>query len=189
MIFQVLTSLTQQINDYLKLHYKLKEDIAFLSPAKDSTNTFPSNRISLFILNIEKENAGGLNFNRQSVSDTGLRKTAPSWQVNIYLLIAAIFVEKQYAESLQIMSGVLSFIQRNNRLTMQGGGNSIAIEPVNLSFQELSNVWSIFGGSYYPSLVCKIRTITIDEAETLDMSTAIGQQDIESGLKKGDGTK
>jgi hypothetical protein len=183
MIFQVLTSLTQQINDYLKMHYKLKEDIAFLSQPKDNTNTFPSNRISLFIINIEKENSGGLNFNRQSVSDTGLRKTAPSWQVNIYLLISAVFLEKQYTESIQILSGVLSFVQRNNLLTLQGRSNSIAIEPVNLSFQELSNIWGIFGGSYYPSILCKIRTITIDEAETLDMSTSIGQQDMESGIK------
>ena len=183
MILKILTSLTQQLNDYLKLHFKLKEDIAFLSPPKDSTNTFPTNRISLFIINLEKENVGGLNFNRQSVSDSSSRKTVSSWQVNVYILISAVFLEKQYRESLQIMSGVLSFFQRNNSLSVQGDNDSVSIEMVNLSFHELSNVWSILGGSYYPSILCKIRTITIDESEILDLSTSIGQSAIESGLK------
>jgi hypothetical protein len=183
MLSKILISLTQQMNDYLKLHFRLKEDIAFLSPPKDNTNAFPSNRISLFIINIEKENAGGLNFNQQSISDSGSRKTAPSWNVNIYLLISAVFLEKQYKESLQIMSGVLSFIQRNNLFSIPGRNSSIAIEPVTLSFHELSNIWSIFGGSYYPSILCKLRAITIDEGEILDMSTSIGQQSIESGIK------
>lgn len=183
MISQILISLTQQLNDYLKLHFKLKEDIAFLAPPKDSTNTFPSNRISLYIINIEKENVGGLNFNRQSVSDNSSRKTVSSWQLNVYLLISAIFLEKQYKESLQIMSGVLSFFQRNNSIPVQGGNDSVPIEIVNLSFQELSNIWSVFGGNYYPSILCKIRTMAINENEILEMSVNIGQSAVESSIK------
>jgi hypothetical protein len=48
-----------------------------------------------------------------------------------------------------------------------------AIEPVNLSFHELSNLWGIFGGIYYPSVLCRIRTLTVDEQEITDLSGII----------------
>lgn len=183
MIFKVISTLTQQLNDYLKLCFKLQEDIVFISPPKDSDSTSPSNRISLSVINIEKETAGGISFSRGQVSNSHSSKTAPAWQVNIYLLIAAVFIEKQYKDSIQLVSGVLSFIQKNNLFPVDGGA-SFALEPVNLSMQELSNLWSICGGSYYPSVVCKVRVINIDEQEVIDMSHVVGEQGLASGIKK-----
>jgi hypothetical protein len=182
MIYKIIYSLNQQLNDYLKSCFRLTEDIAYVSSVKDNTNAFPANRVSVSIINIERELVGGIAYGRQNVSGNQSRKTAPGWQIKLYALIAAVFSEKQYKESLQIMSGILTFIQKNNLLFIQGVSPSFSIEPVNLSLQELSNLWSIFGGSYYPSLICKIRLITINEQEITDLSTLVNQADTGVGV-------
>jgi hypothetical protein len=41
----------------------------------------------------------------------------------------------------------------------------ITVEPVNLNYQELTNLWSVLGGKYYPSMVGKIRMVTVDAQE------------------------
>jgi hypothetical protein len=65
------------------------------------------------------------------------------------------------------------FIQRKNSYNEQDSEIPFAIEPVNLSFHELSNLWGILGGVYYPSILCKIRALTIDEQEIIDLSGII----------------
>lgn len=66
---------------------------------------------------------------------------------------------------------------------MQESGTMLSIEPVNLSFQEQSNLWSIHGGTYYPSILCKIRLLTMDEQEVTDLSTIIASSDTHSIVK------
>ncbi len=183
MIYKTLTLLTRHLNEYLKLCFKLTEDIAFLCPLKETGNSFPSNRISVSMVGIERESGGGISFNRQQVSQNQSRKTAPSWQINVYVLFSSVFQEKQYEESLQVLSGVLSFIQKNNLFTIQGTAVPFAVEPVNLSFHEQSNLWGILGGSYYPSLLCKIRVLSVDEQEILDLSTIIGKPETKVGMR------
>jgi len=169
MLYKTLSILTRSLNDYLKLVFKLTEDLAFLCPLKEAGNAFPGNRISISLINTERESAGGIRFNYQHTGDSRARKTAPAWQLNIYVLLSAVFPEKQYEESLQVFSGVLSFLQKNSLFTIQESGVSFAVEPVNVSFHELSNIWGVCGGNYYPSILCKIRVLSIDENEILDI--------------------
>lgn len=176
MISKTLLLLTNHLNSYLKLYFRLNEDIAYLCSLKESgNNILPANRVSISLVNVEREWGGGIAFSRQDVSSKFSSQTAPSWQINVFILFSAIFQDKQYEESLQIFSGVLTFIQKNNRYSIPDTGEVFAIEPVNLSFQEQSNLWSICGGNYYPSILCKIRVLNVDEQEIQDLSVKISQ--------------
>lgn len=184
MIYKVLQTLTCNLNEYLKRCFSLTEDIAFLSPVKEVNNAFPSNRISVSMVCIEREFGGGISFWQQQVSHTQSRKTAPIWQINVYVLFSAIFHEKQYEESLQVLSRVLSFIQKNNLISSQDSSMvSFAIEPVNLSFHEQSNLWGILGGVYQPSILCKVRTLAVDEQEIMDLSAVVGKPETQTKNK------
>ncbi|MDR3062330.1 MAG: DUF4255 domain-containing protein [Dysgonamonadaceae bacterium] len=180
MIYKILSLLNHLLNDYLRLSFRLTENIAFLCPLKESGNVFPANRISISLVGIERETGGGIHFNNQNIRGNLSRKTAPSWQLNLYVLFSAVFLEKQYEDSLQVLSGVLSFIQKNNTFSVPDSGTPFALEPVNLSFHEQSNLWGICGGNYYPSLLCKLRVLTIDEQEILDLSTIISKPETNS---------
>lgn len=46
---------------------------------------------------------------------------------------------------------------------MHGAGYTV--EVANLSTQDMNNVWTLLGGQYHPSVVCKIRRLAIDGGE------------------------
>lgn len=184
MLSKILSLLILQMNDYLKLRFRLREDIVFASPpVKDTVSSFPANRISISIINLEKENMGGIPHSQQAVAGSLSKKTAVTWQINAYLLVAAVFLEKQYSESVQLLSGALSFLQKNNQYSVANSSKKLTTEVVNMSFQELSNLWSVCGGSYYPSVICKVRGIEIDESEIVDFSGVISQHDVNPEIK------
>lgn len=179
MLYQTLINISSLLNDYLKLRFKLTHDIVFLASTKESDSTIPANRVGVSIINIERETVAGISFKRQQIDNQKFGMSAPDWQINVYLLFSVVFEHKQYGDSLQILSGVLSFIQKNKQLNLQNYGTTYSIEPVNLSFSELSNIWSINGGTYHPSIVCKLRLLTIDEQEITSVSTGIKNNDID----------
>lgn len=186
MVYKALQVVTEQLNGYLKLSFKLREDIVFLSPIKDDDKVYPSNRVSITLVGLERETSGGISFQRTAISDTTVKKTAPAWQMNVNILISVIFQDKQYEESLQILSAILSFIQKNNMIMSQDQSLSFAMDPVNLSIQELANLWGICGDSYFPSMMCRLRVLTVDEGEILDLSAIMKTREVSTGNKNND---
>jgi len=184
MIYKNLKLLAQQLNDYLKLNFRLKEDLVHLSAVKLQENSLPSNRVSISVIGLERETGAGITFNRKALSGAASGKTVPSWQVNVNVLIAVIFQEKQYEESLQVFSALTSFLQKNNVISMEETGTSFSLEPVNLSINELSNLWSICGENYYPSIYCRMRVITVDEQEVTDLSYMISKPETDSTIRR-----
>jgi hypothetical protein len=165
MLSKALTTLATQMDDYLRRAFRLNEEIVLLQPPASTSQSSPDNRLNLFFANIERETAGGIAFNRQSTSGGHFHSAMPEWQLNVYVMLAAVFSEKQYSEGLQLLSGAAAFLQANNQFTLSETDTPVYIEPVNLSFSELSNLWGIYGNQYYPSLLCKLRNITIDANE------------------------
>lgn len=182
MIFKAIQLLSGQLNDYLKLQFRLTEDIVFISPIKDSAKNFP-NRVGITVVGLERETAGGISFQRKVISETASAQSAPSWQVSLNVLISVIFQEKQYEESLRLFSAVVAFIQKNNMVRSSNEGLSFSLEVMNLSMHELSNLWSICGENYYPSVVCKIRLLEVDAGEIIDLSHLITKPEQNTGLK------
>ena len=78
-------------------------------------------------------------------------------------MLAAVFDERQYGESLSVLSDTLLFIQSSPRFTVEK--TDYTIEIVSTTTQDMNNVWTLLGGQYYPSVVCKIRRLTLDSGE------------------------
>ena len=85
------------------------------------------------------------------------------------------FSSKRYLESIQILLDSISFLQQNSILKLPDQG-TITLEPITISMQELSNIWSILGGHYYPSILCKARIISFDGTEIKDIKQRISSQ-------------
>lgn len=84
----------------------------------------------------------------------------PPLLLNLNVMLAAVFDERQYAESLSLLADTLRFIQSVPRFDVDGAWYTIEI--VNLTLQDLNNMWTLLGGQYYPSVACKIRRLCID---------------------------
>ena len=80
-----------------------------------------------------------------------------------------------YAESLKRISLVIQFFQyRNvfdgsNSPTLDTRIEKLIADMNTIGFEQLNNLWSVLGGKYMPSVLYKIRLVTIEE-ETIDAS-------------------
>lgn len=182
MIFEAIQLLSQQLNDYLKIRFRLTEDIVFISPIKDPSKSFP-NRVGITIVGVERETAGGVSFQRRVVSESVSAQSVPAWQISLNVLISVIFQEKQYEESLRLFSAVIAFIQKNNMVRSANEDIHFSLEVMNMTMHELSNLWSICGENYYPSVVCKIRLLAVDAGEIVDLSYLVSKPEQTTDLR------
>ena len=162
MIHVLINTLAEKMNEFLSSYYERAEIIVEAGSIDATPNEDQSDKIILSIVNIERETAMGI--------------SAP-WYLNIYIMVAAVFSSKRYLESIQILLDSISFLQQNFILKLPDQG-TIMLEPITISMQELSNIWSILGGHYYPSILCKARIISFDGTEIKDIKQRISSQKI-----------
>jgi len=178
MLYKVLSTFATQLSNHLRLVYRLTDEIVVLGRMGDNEKLSSTNKIVISLVNVERETASGIRFNYKSTSSSQYKKTMPEWQLSLYVLVVAAFSDKQYEEGLQILSGALLYIQNNNTMSLSDSDVTLTMDPVNLSFNELSNLWSISGGSYYPSILCKVRALNISSDEIKAIVSRIDQNDM-----------
>ncbi|MCC8153990.1 MAG: DUF4255 domain-containing protein [Tannerellaceae bacterium] len=177
MIGAILTTLSVSLNSYLKKEFQLHQDIAVVKPYHTISSQHSGNEVYLSLIHIERETGAGISFSRKNLSPDYSQRGAPGWLLNLYILIAAVYQEKQYEESLHIISAVILFLQNKSVFPVPLTGTTLSLEPVHLSFTELSNIWSICGGQYYPSVVCRIRTLDMNTGEVKQLYRTLTQTD------------
>lgn len=176
MISVILHKITSTLNDNIRLQFNLKRDIVKIqSVDNDETEGY----VGVSVINIERDTSGGITFSRRDVSLDHGAKAAPAWQINIYILIAAVFPKKKYAESLKLIAEILRIIQSNHIIVFDDLGIRYTVELINTTFHELSNIWSISGGTYYPSIICKIRSLEIDGGGVIQIDPNIKDREID----------
>lgn len=177
MIHHLLQTLAEQMNEYLVSYYNRPEIIAEAGMINAEPQEDQSDKIIITLLNISRETAMGIQANYRGGAPADLNRQSPPWHLNIDIMVAAVFAPKNYGESLKLLSDSLSFLQQTGTLVLPDG-TKVTLEPVNLSTQELSNVWSILGGHYYPSILCRARMLTFDGTEIKQSSRRITRQSV-----------
>ena len=81
------------------------------------------------LLNVERETAGGISAPVQRTQD-GYVRTQPPLLFNLNVMLAAVFDERQYAESLSVLSDTLRFIQSVPKFEVEGVDYTIEIVSV-----------------------------------------------------------
>lgn len=177
MIHTVLNTLAEKMNEFLTSYYRRAERMVEVGAIEPTTDEESSDKIILSVVNIERETAMGISAAYQKTSSTQLHQKSAPWHLNIQIMVAAVFAPKRYEESLKVLSDCISFLQQESLLYL-AEGQKIALEPVTLGIQELSNVWSILGGHYYPSILCKARMVSFDGSEIKQIKPRITESNI-----------
>lgn len=163
MISDVLSIITEKLNEFLNGYYDLPETLAVLGTPGEDESGEGMNRILVSLLNVEREGAAGFASGYGGSESGPVGKRAPAWHVNLCFVVSAVFEDKRYRDGLEMLSVAVNFLQGQSVLIVSN--RKFTIELMALSIQELTNVWSILGGRYYPSVVCKIRMLTFDNNE------------------------
>lgn len=158
MIRKILTTYATRLEEHLSRFHNQPEGLATVGQIGNSTEEKP-NKMVVCLLSVERETTGGIAAHMQRTED-GYARMQPPLLLNINVMLAAVFDERQYEESLSMLTDTLRFIQSVPKFEVDG--ESYTIEIVNLSVQDQNNMWTLLGGQYYPSVVCKIRRLCID---------------------------
>lgn len=156
-------------------HLGLDNADVTVSPARKLVEEAGSQGLSISVVNVQEEPA----LRNQPHSERRQNRTRyiePPVHLNLFLLFAFEF--QDYAASLAQLSKTVELFQKKRWFgpATQTGANAVAFPPkleklvfdmVNLDFEQLNNLWSVLGGSYFPSVVYKVRLVKIQADETV----------------------
>lgn len=183
MINAAINQLALELNESLRKTFSLEESIVVVSNTVEQDGSLPlqaNNKVALSLINIERETfsakGGGMNgghsFSRQ------VRGNEPIY-LNLYVMVSICFGGNNYLESMKFLSNTIAFFQRrpvfdhSNSPDMDDGIEKLVLDIENLSIQDLSNLWGVLGGKYYPSVLYRVRMVTIDPGDIRDQAVTI----------------
>ena len=172
MIDAALNMTVAKLNGHLSGRYGAPEDIAVLAPLTDADGKpteLSRNRLALFITNISEDSMPRRSQPR-GASIVGLAAGEDPLHLDIYAMLAASYDANIYGEGLKMLSAGLMYFQSYPIMTPQNtpempkGMQQLSFEISNLRVEEMGQMWGNLGGRYVPSVMFKIRTITLTSA-------------------------
>lgn len=170
MINKILTTYASQLEEYLSTFHRQPEGLATVGSIGNTSER--PDKMVVCLLNVERENSSGMAGPIQRTAD-GYVYRKPPLLLNLKVMLAAVYDERRYGESLSVLSDTLRFIQSAPKFEVEG--SIYTIEIVTLSTQDMNNVWTLLGGQYYPSVVCKIRQLIIDSESITASGTMVNR--------------
>jgi len=171
MIYASLDTIADKLNFYLKSRFAVAEDKVLISNLVNQDGTpaiSEADKVVITLVNIQEESIGS----RRSGLD-GMNRPI---NLNLYVLFSAYFIDGNYSEALKFLSAVISFFQANvvfnqvNTPDLPLNIEKLTFEIVNQDLQSQSHLWGTLGGKYIPSVIYKVRMITIQESN-MDIDT------------------
>jgi hypothetical protein len=177
MISDALEILRSEAGDYLKLLPELNltgnRVVELSNVAKeDGSIAIPDNSLGLSLANIEEERVVRDLKSHLSHADGSISQQNPEIRLNLFVLFTANF--NDYKTSLQFISGVIRFFQSKNVFTpansptMTASIEKLLVELYPLNLEQQNNLWAAIGAKYLPSVLYKIRAISIQEEQAKD---------------------
>ena len=169
MIYEVLQTLTDNLNVYFRTKLKIQEDKAELSAIinQDGSIALQSeNKVLVTLLNIEREpfSASGQIVGRQKLS------------LNILVIFSCHFSNSNYSEAIRFLDLIITYFEENYTLEAQNiydGNNKIKIEIETNNLEKVQNIWSTIGAKYLPSVIYKLRMIVVDSNSITTFAPAV----------------
>ncbi|MBK8983235.1 MAG: DUF4255 domain-containing protein [Ignavibacteria bacterium] len=158
-----------EINEYLnaKLNPTPKNIVILADAVKIADSANQENNIFLSLINIEEDRISRNPENFVKVDNRVVYKN-PKVNLNLYCIFV-INKKDDYFGALRQLSSVIQFFQFKNVFTHENspsldpGIDKIIFDLHSLNFEQLNHLWGVLGGKYLPSVMYKMRMITIDE--------------------------
>lgn len=172
MIKSIFLTIADEMNEYFASRYSLNEDkiiVSSLASGVDNTTLLNEDNLLISLVNIEEDR---VSYNAQSLINKPVN-------IYVYILFTAGFSEGNYEEALELLSGAITFFQTKKVFNAQNTPDlhpsidKLSFDMINLNIQELSQLWGINGGKYYPSVLYRARIVRIEEEGIISRSINI----------------
>ena len=193
MINESLQFIADELNKYLTLKLGPSGDPPRLVTGNISrvfdpeAGTGLNNKAILSLVNVEEDRVAKQQENFVK-TDTSTRYKSPQLYLNLYILIAVN--RTLYSDSLTWLNYILQFFQYQNVFTpishpaLDSRIQKLIVDLYSLNFEQVNHLWSTLGGKYLPSVLYKVRQITVDEDITTSEGGFIKQIQIDETLLK-----
>jgi hypothetical protein len=189
MIDVAISHVAAQLNQALRGRFGVAEDLVVCSNLLEQDGgVVPevANKMVAFLVNVERETLpwrppGGLTH-----ADRSVVTSAPVY-LNLLVMFAANFGGRNYTEALKFLSATIGFFQSKPVFDHAGSPgldsrfDKLTMEIENLNTAELSNLWGILSGKYLPSILYRMRMVTIDESHVTGQESPILKQRVTVG--------
>ena len=189
MISEAVSLVADHLNSYCARHFDLDDEIVVLSSIQDvghQNGALNQNKILISLINIEKDAAYLNRQNLPGASQASIQQSFPL-RFNLYIVLAANYENDRYQQGLKILSACIQFLNsypvfdQRNSPNMSAGLDKLTLEIENLSLSELNSLWGMMGRHYLPSILYKIRMITIDSNTPIERISNVSAPDSEMG--------
>jgi len=193
MINESLQFIADELNKYLTLKLGPSGDPPRLVTGNISrvfdpeAGTGLNNKAILSLVNVEEDRVAKQQENFVK-TDISTRYKSPQLYLNLYILIAVN--RTLYSDSLTWLNYILQFFQYQNVFTpishpaLDSRIQKLIVDLYSLNFEQVNHLWSTLGGKYLPSVLYKVRQITVDEDITTSEGGFIKQIQIDETLLK-----
>ena len=171
MIFQALNIIQTQLNGYvIDDGSAISASLGNIGEIISGGNLNSTDEdIIISLINVE-ENRISRDPKNYTRSGTDIFRKNPPVHLNLTLLFTAVRSESAYGLALKHLQGVFEFFQgkyvfdRTTDFALFANTNieKLVLEMVTLSIEQLNQLWSVMGGRYQPSVVYRMRMVTID---------------------------
>ncbi|WP_158992480.1 DUF4255 domain-containing protein [Mucilaginibacter sp. L196] len=182
MIAQAMQFMNSSLDQFLRNRFGLDESKVVLNNLIESNGSIPTinqNKLVISLINVEKEtNKAFYNHNRK-LTNGNFSDVSPSERYNLIVLVSSNFDD--YSETLKFLNAAILYFQANTVLDAQTSSNipaglhKLEFEVEKISYHQMQGLWTAMGAKYQPSIIYKMRLITIQANETEGFIPAVLQ--------------
>jgi hypothetical protein len=131
------------------------------------------------LINIEQETVKAFNIRNQKLPGGNYADINPYERYNLHLLISSNFDD--YNETLRFLGAVIAFfqshylIERSSFSNMPVGVNRLEFEIEKINYIQMQGLWTSMGAKYTPSVIYKMRLLTIQGEEVIAVNSSVSQ--------------
>lgn len=183
MISKALKFTNDSLNQYLKNKFGLSDAVVITNRIIDQNGSVPlenQNKVTITLIHVEQETVKSFYRNKKQLNDGNYENKPLDERYNLYLLIAPNF--EDYNETLKFLNATIQFFQINGVIN-SNTSSDIPKEINRLEFElekgdgylQMHNLWSALGAKYQPSVIYKMRLVTIvsDEINAFESSVKV----------------
>jgi hypothetical protein len=170
MLESVLKFFSDEINAYLQT----QGGAPGTTPVKasgivgdDGKYTIEDDHVAITIINLEEEAAAREQLPHTTYQDGQTVTLEPPLNLNLYLMFAARFTH--YDQAIKYMSHILTFFQtrrvftREKYAAMNKSLSRLVVELQRVDYEQLNQIWAYIGAKHLPSVVYRVRMVTVQE--------------------------
>lgn len=156
-------------NQFVKNKFGLDEDTVVINTIVDQSGAIPvgnQNKIILSLIHIEQETIKPFYSKNKKLSDGNYVTSPQAERYNIYVLVTSYFDD--YNETLKFLNTSIQFFQEHQSLDATVNSDlPPGLHKLDFDFQkggdymQMHNLWSAIGAKYQPSVIYKMRLVTV----------------------------